>query len=38
MERIIHWRRMKYGAGRRDPERYMGFLLVCVCAAEEAKV
>lgn len=23
---------MKYGTGERNPERYMGFLLVCVCA------
>lgn len=30
---IIRWKRMRYGTGERDTERYMGFLLVCVCAA-----
>ena len=25
MGRISHWRRMKYGAGKRDSERYIGF-------------
>lgn len=33
MDRIIPWKRMRYGTGERDTERYMGFLLVCVCAA-----
>ena len=32
MARIIRWETMKYGTGKRDPERYMGFLLVCFCA------
>lgn len=33
MGRMRLWRRMRYGTGERDTERYMGFLLVCVCAA-----
>lgn len=33
MDPIIRWKRMRYGTGERDTERYMGFLLVCVCAA-----
>ena len=37
MDPIIRWKRMKYGTGKRDPERYMGFLLICVCAAMETQ-
>jgi len=33
MDPIIRWKRTRYGTGERDTERYMGFLLVCVCAA-----
>lgn len=28
---------MKYGTGKRDPKRYMDFLLVCVCTAKKAE-
>lgn len=34
---IIRWKRMKYGTGKRDPERYMGFLLFCVCSAKKTE-
>ena len=37
MARIGRWRRMKYGTGERDTERYMGFLLVFVCAAKTSQ-
>ena len=37
MGRIIRWKRMRYGTGERDTERYMGFLLVCVCSAKKTK-
>ena len=29
---IIRWRRMKYGTGERDPERYMAVLFVHLLA------
>lgn len=34
MGRIVRWKRMRYGTDKRAPERYMGFLLVCVCAVK----
>ena len=37
MEPIGRWRRMKFGTGERNPERYMGFLLFCVLAAEKGE-
>ena len=30
---IIHWKRMKYGTGKRDPERYMAVLFIHLLAA-----
>lgn len=37
MDRIIRWRRMKYGTGERDPERDLGVLLFCVRTSEKTE-
>lgn len=34
---VGRWKMMKYGTDKRDTERDLGFMLFCICSAEQTK-